>query len=35
MMERNRLLQEEQMRKMFNQCGLVILPTVYRNKGDQ
>ena len=35
MMERNRLLEEEQMRRMFNQGGLVSLPTVYRNQGNQ
>ncbi len=33
MMERNRLLQEEQMRRMFNQGGLIGLPVVYQNKG--
>jgi hypothetical protein len=34
MMEKNRLLQEEQMRKMFNQGGLISLPTVYRFAGN-
>ena len=34
MMERNRLMQERNMRRMFNQGGLVSLPTVYRFVGN-